>query len=161
LLPRPEQIWPPERTAELLRLRERAMSARQIARELGVTRNAVIGKLHRLKLTIVQVRVTTDRHRQQRREQAARRRARERAARGPERDVRPRPARQGPTRAPVPGKVNIWGLTENACRWPLFGGNEPVSEQFYCGGEAVLGASYCGVHCKQSFGPSRPPMGRR
>jgi GcrA cell cycle regulator len=156
LLPRPEQIWPPERTAELLRLRERAMSARQIARELGVTRNAVIGKLHRLKLTIVTVRVTSEAWRQQRREQAARRRARERA-----RDVRPRPVRQGPIRAPLPGKVNIWGLTENACRWPLFFGNEPVSDQFYCGDEAMLGASYCGVHCRQSFGPSRPPMGRR
>ncbi len=45
--------WPPERSAELERLWHRGLSATQIAGSLGdgLTRNAVIGKIHRLGLS--------------------------------------------------------------------------------------------------------------
>jgi hypothetical protein len=42
--------WTPERVALLLALRRDGASRRAIARELGVTHNAVCGKLHRLRM---------------------------------------------------------------------------------------------------------------
>ena len=46
------ETWTPERVATLIRLWHDGLSARQIASELGgVSRNAVVGKAHRLKLS--------------------------------------------------------------------------------------------------------------
>src|SRR5690348_6411872 len=48
----PTLLWPDERTERLKKLYEAGLSCSQIAAELncGLTRNAVIGKVHRLKL---------------------------------------------------------------------------------------------------------------
>lgn len=49
--PRPKHQWPEEREAALrLMWPDRDYSAADIAREMGVSRNAVIGKARRLKL---------------------------------------------------------------------------------------------------------------
>jgi GcrA cell cycle regulator len=44
------QFWTPEQDAELRRMADEGMSARQIAEVLGVSRNAAIGRAHRLKI---------------------------------------------------------------------------------------------------------------
>lgn len=41
--------WPEERTEKMLSLWAEGLSASQIGREMGISRNAVIGKLHRLR----------------------------------------------------------------------------------------------------------------
>jgi len=46
----PSRHWPADRLRLLSELRSRRLSATEIAVELGVSRNAVLGKLHRLKL---------------------------------------------------------------------------------------------------------------
>lgn len=148
--------WPAARTAELLRLRECAISAGQIALELGVTRNAVMGKLNRLGLCKPRTRMTVERYKLQRREQKARRRARAEAAlalapRPPSPPKKTGKSRVRPRPAQAPGKALIWRLTERSCRWPLFGGDEPIHEKFYCGDEVVFGAPYCGEHCRQAW----------
>jgi GcrA cell cycle regulator len=158
--------WPAERTAELLRLRERGLSGGQIARELGTTRNAVIGKLHRLGLTIVVTRVTSEEHRQKRREQKARLRERQRVQRlvlaAPKKRCADVPSahlfsqkHNMPAKLAKLGKVPIWGLTAHSCRWPLFAGDEPFHRKFYCGDKAVRGAPYCGEHLRVSYGGNR------
>ena len=43
--------WSPERVAQLKRCFDAGLTCSQIAREIGVTRNAVIGKLNRLGLS--------------------------------------------------------------------------------------------------------------
>lgn len=43
-------IWTEERTEELKLLWDGGMSANQIAKKFGVTRNSIIGKVHRLGL---------------------------------------------------------------------------------------------------------------
>lgn len=46
----PARTWPLERTERLRELWASGMVTRMIARELGITKNAVIGKAHRLRL---------------------------------------------------------------------------------------------------------------
>lgn len=47
--PSPETIWPPATVARLAELRAQGLSAAQIAPKLGKSRNAVCGKLFRMK----------------------------------------------------------------------------------------------------------------
>lgn len=41
-------VWSPDRLEQMLHLRRSGMSAKQIGEALGITRNSVIGKLHRM-----------------------------------------------------------------------------------------------------------------
>jgi GcrA cell cycle regulator len=43
--------WTPERVAELTRLWDEGLPAAEIGRRLGLTKNAVIGKVHRIALS--------------------------------------------------------------------------------------------------------------
>jgi GcrA cell cycle regulator len=54
LAPAPAQVeptWTPERIAELTRLWEEGITTAEIGRRIGVSKNAVIGKVHRIGLT--------------------------------------------------------------------------------------------------------------
>jgi len=44
--------WNSQQTARLIELSKRGLSARQIAERMKITRNTVLGKLHRLKMSI-------------------------------------------------------------------------------------------------------------
>ena len=48
--PRAEVTWTPERIEALVRLWEEGVTTAEIGRRIGVTKNAVIGKVHRIGL---------------------------------------------------------------------------------------------------------------
>lgn len=160
--------WTDERVALLKRLWSEGLSASQIAAELGgVTRNAVIGKVHRLGLS-----------------------GREKPSASPVTKPRkPAPVLHTPARAapmfrgntalavseapvmkafiatePAPRRVpvevalvctpvTIMDLREGMCRWPM---GDPSSAEFrFCGGRSA-GASgpYCAHHATIAYQPS-------
>jgi|SRR5579864_4599991 len=49
--PTMESIWNPERISQLTELWNQGLSTAEIGRRIGVTKNAVVGKAHRLLLT--------------------------------------------------------------------------------------------------------------
>src|SRR3982750_3950716 len=114
-----EPTWTPERIELLKRRFEAGLSCREIAADIGVSRNAVIGKLSRLNLT--RGRTIADRKVQ---------------ARGPAPARAPRtvPRLQyemlatiyGETGAPMvtgaiddANRCSLLELAENRCRWPV------------------------------------------
>lgn len=156
--------WTDERVELLKKLWGEGLSASQIASELGeVTRNAVIGKVHRLGLSG--------------RAKAAPAPARPRTKpnRPEGQDARPqRPATIGntalapdleeaPEEAPAPAPVasdnvvpmaqrcTIMNLTETTCRWPI---GEPGTEAFhFCGSKSNAGMPYCAQHARIAYQP--------
>ncbi len=56
------ETWTPERIEQLRNFATSGLSSSQIAAEIGVTRNAVIGKLHRLGLVAGAARGRTGAH---------------------------------------------------------------------------------------------------
>ncbi|MDR3463278.1 MAG: GcrA family cell cycle regulator [Beijerinckiaceae bacterium] len=166
--------WTDERVELLKKLWLDGHSASRIAAELaaGVTRNAVIGKVHRLGLS-----------------------GREKAAMpvSPAR-ARPKTAPQSPVRAPAPQPraaampmrgntalamhhaapvplpqalrattdvvvpmcehVTIMELRESMCRWPM---GDPTSADFrYCGGKTPAGEGpYCNIHSRMAYQPTQ------
>lgn len=158
--------WNDERIATLRKLWDQGLSCLQISEVIGagLTRNAVIGKVHRLGLSGRKV-VPAQARLQPRLPKEARP-VLPKAARPPsppvERRSPPRPvAPPRMPRLPMPAEVaapdpstqvTLMGLTESACRWPL---GDPASPDFrYCGGHKdVAGGPYCDFHRKVAYTP--------
>jgi GcrA cell cycle regulator len=148
--------WTEDRVGALKKLWLEGQSASQIAKQLGggVTRNAVIGKVHRLGLSG--------------------RAAPSQPARATFRPSRPRPAAQ-PTQAPsaprrieavqprtvsapsvpapmpdLPGTATVMTLGAHMCKWPI---GDPSSTEFsFCGRRASEGV-YCVEHARVAYQP--------
>lgn len=155
--------WTDERVDLLKKLWGEGLSASQIAGRLGsVTRNAVIGKVHRLGLS---GRATTSRmksHRPRPR-MASKRMAKTRfAAQGnpafralyQEADVYVPPVEE--MVIPASERKTIQTLTECSCRWPI--GDPQMSDFHFCGKNKVPGLPYCEFHARRAF---QPPQARR
>ena len=149
--------WNPERVEQLRNFVVAGLTCSQIAAEIGVSRNAVIGKIHRLGL------------------------GSGRPERAPPRACPPRgrrspfsPQRQllrllhaeivgadsGRAAEPIPidspQRCSLLELTKEKCRWPI---SDPGAADFaFCGNAAAAGFSYCAAHARMAY---RPPARRR
>ena len=154
--------WNDERVELLKKLWSDGLSASQIAGRLGgVTRNAVIGKVHRLGLS---GRATTSRmksHRPRARSQSARRLMKPRFANIGNPAFRNLLAESEPYRPPAEELViplnerkSIQTLTEISCRWPI--GDPQLADFHFCGRKKVTGLPYCEFHARRAFQPPQP-----
>jgi len=152
--------WTDDRVEQLKKLWESGLSASQIAAELGnITRNAVIGKVHRLGLS---GRAKTP-------SSAA---PRQRKVRAPQHMMRiSRPMSRGNTAlaqafeveveadpvafdnvVPMGQRRTLLELTEDTCHWPI--GDPGSTEFFFCGGKALGGLPYCAQHSRVAYQPA-------
>lgn len=169
--------WTDERVETLKKLWMEGFSASQIAGELGdgVTRNAVIGKVHRLKLSA----------RAKPASSATRART---APRSPRRVVSPGGGSHGSHSShmakrtmmrtqsvgatalavseemaaevyvapqvaelfiPVEQRLSLLQLNEQTCKWPI---GDPLSKEFYfCGQHSDDGRPYCEFHARRAY----------
>jgi GcrA cell cycle regulator len=142
--------WTEERKDALKKLWADGLSASQIGDELGVTRNAVIGLVHRMGLP-------------KRRENVAP--AKNRVPSQRQRSARPRfnfvpPKAYEPVdkRAvvaaivpPVEPPLSVFNLTAATCRWPVGDPQEPGFR--FCGHPPGAGKPYCAAHCAMAYEP--------
>ncbi len=134
--------WTDERVSLLKKLWGEGKTAAEIAKELGgVTRNAVIGKAHRLKLSN---RVSPI---QQNKKPAN-------TSTPPAKKQEKKPARvvEQNNKKPVIKKEDLVGLLElnnRMCRWPE---GDPQQGDFgFCGGDIYPGLPYCADHSKVAY----------
>ena len=163
--------WSDERVNMLKQLWADGLSASQIATKLGmgVTRNAVIGKVHRLNLS---GRASTPRATAPR---SPRKTVREPSAPGRSPSMptaganalkpylQPAP-RTMPLPEPKPlrlvdsakdGRITILHLSEKTCKWPI---GDPMKEDFcFCGHGPRDGSPYCEYHARMAY---QPPQSR-
>ena len=138
-----EPTWTAERI-ELLKSRfEAGLSCRQIAADIGVSRNAVIGKLTRLNLS---------------REGGAG----ERLPRRTSDPQAPRPRRASqrqllralpPALPPEPEpcgahRCSLLELSEENCRWPI---SDLEAAVWFCGNPRAKGFAYCAGHARIAY----------
>jgi GcrA cell cycle regulator len=152
--------WSSERIELLKRCFHAGLSCSQIAREIGVTRNAVIGKMSRLGLSRPRD-VSASQLEQRRLAKLARPKAS--MAWHPK---RPRPnilaqhemliaefPRPQPRAEDIPihnGRgCSLLELGQGKCRWPI---SNPGAEDFcFCGNEPVEGLPYCAGHARIAY----------
>lgn len=153
--------WTDERVELLKKMWTEGQSASQIAKELGgVTRNAVIGKVHRLGLS---GRATSSRSSapRPRRNHAPRQHRSSSLTFGTRGNVALKPsyeAEYDPAAAPLQELViplheraSILTLKESMCRWPI---GDPTEEDFHFCGRKKLGTlPYCEHHARMAYQP--------
>lgn len=164
--------WTDERVEKLKRLWSEGLSASQIAAQLGgVSRNAVIGKVHRLSLPgRVKAGGTV----------AAPRAAAKRATSAPRApNYASRVVTRSVTRSvgatalkeeveietheemefvpaanvvlPISRRLSLTELTERTCKWPV---GDPLKDDFhFCGCESPDSSPYCNYHARLAYQP--------
>jgi GcrA cell cycle regulator len=145
--------WTPERVEQLRSCVVNGLTCSQIAAEIGVTRNAIIGKIHRLGLKPLRSPGTP-------------------ARTCPPRTASPRFSQRNLLRlmfAEAPSlaadqttdpdsiestqRCSLLDLAAGKCRWPVA---DPVgdcrgADFVFCGNEAVTGFSYCAGHARMAY----------
>jgi GcrA cell cycle regulator len=147
--------WTDERVATLKKLWLEGLSASQIAKQLGgVTRNAVIGKVHRLGLS---GRAAPSKPARPVFKAPPRPRPAV-AVSAPRRTEASRPVAPTPVaRAPeAPGSATVLTLGAHMCKWPI---GDPGSADFtFCGRRAE--GAYCAEHSRLAYQPAVKRSGR-
>jgi len=132
--------WNDTRIEQLTKMWREGFSASQVARELGgITRSAVIGKVHRLGIS---GRSCPSRPRSLGGRPPGVARVRAAAARREPAASAPRPE-PIPTIGPFP-TATVLTLTEESCRWPI--GDPDQAEFGFCGRERAGRGPYCQGH---------------
>jgi GcrA cell cycle regulator len=143
--------WSDDRVEKLKSLWQTGLSASQVARALGdVSRNAVIGKVHRLGLA---------------------------GRASPNRVSRPRPYAASRPRAPKLSKyvvpmveeeplkfedgsfATMRTINNSMCRWPI--GDPAMGTFHFCGRSPKPGSPYCEAHNHRAHQPHRKLRGAR
>jgi GcrA cell cycle regulator len=159
--------WTDERVESLKKMWTDGMSASRIAAELGgVTRNAVIGKVHRLGLSgrAKSPSSAAPRPRKARSHSHLLRvsrpsiRGNTALAQAYELDFEPEPELVDNI-IPLGQRRTILELTEETCRWPI--GDPGSVEFFFCGGQTVSGLPYCSYHSRVAYQPAGDRRHRR
>ena len=153
--------WTDERVETLKKLWQEGHSASQIAKQLGgVTRNAVIGKVHRLGLSgrAAPSQPTRPRYKPARASRPLVSPAERTASHTPvSRQTAPVLARSVPSQpvtpyVETPGTATVLTLGARMCKWPI---GDPASESFsFCGRRADAGTHYCIEHARVAYQPS-------
>lgn len=163
--------WTDERVEKLKKLWSEGLSASQIAAQLGgVSRNAVIGKVHRLSLpgrakaggtpTANRVKRPASAPRPQSfaPRVATRTVARPVGATAIREDVAFEYDEQPVTRfntnvvVPMSRNLELTELTERTCKWP---NGDPLKDDFhFCGNESPDNSPYCAYHQRLAYQPT-------
>jgi GcrA cell cycle regulator len=133
-------MWNDEKIAKLKKLWSEGLTTGEIGKRLGVSKNAVVGKAHRLGLKGRPSPIK-----------------RQEAAAPVSSPATPGAASPAPS-APKKEQVKIFTLTDlthNTCRWPI---GDPKHEDFrFCGKAVYPGKPYCLDHCAQAYVGSNKP----
>jgi GcrA cell cycle regulator len=145
-------MWNDEKIAKLKKLWSEGLTTGEIGKRLGVSKNAVVGKAHRLGL--------------KGRPSPIKRQDTSAAATAATGGAAPAATSGSTTTAAAPSSsssskkeaVKIFTLTDlnhNTCRWPI---GDPKHEDFrFCGRQVYPGKPYCLDHCAQAYVGSNKP----
>ncbi len=132
------QQWTEERLEKLKKLWDEGLSISQIGEKLGVSRNAIAGKVHRLGL--------------KKRQSPISNKGKTKA-----------PQKKEPVQVAMPENLPLklalrkinWSRSK--CSWPI---GDPKTTSFkFCGDEVVAGKPYCNTHCFDAYTTNREQGG--
>ncbi|MAM95028.1 MAG: GcrA cell cycle regulator [Parvibaculum sp.] len=159
-------MWTDERVELLKKLWAEGLSASQVAKQLGgVTRNAVIGKVHRLGLSGRAMPSRPARTRPQAPRTLVRGRPDPLTAEPREEEqaqnqsAKKAESSQTEERGLEPAqRATVLTLTEHTCKWPI---GDPGRPGFhFCGRGAEHGSPYCTEHARMAYQPAQARRNR-
>ena len=152
--------WTAKAIGTLTRMLRAGASSSQIAKALGngLTRNAILGKHHRMRKQGIELPTGSEGARKAVPEPKARLPKRQHAigsfgaGRRPATEVLPRPLATTPHDAidpKTPGLLRMIDLQRHHCRWPL--NNAAGGEYYFCGEPKAPGRPYCSAHAAAAY----------
>lgn len=152
--------WTDERVELLKTLWAEGLSAAQIANKMGgVTRNAVIGKVHRLGLSGRATPAKPQRGRSAAPERKEDNSPIQKTKRPEMKSVIPEPEFIAPLVLDTGDKTTVSTIKNNMCKWPI---GDPAQDDFhFCGQSTLSGKSYCAYHAHMAFQPPQRRDARR
>lgn len=135
--------WTPEQITQLMALWNDGLSTAEIGKRLGISKNAVVGKAHRLHLN---GRPSPIKRVGPRPTPVARPVAHPRPA-APPAPVRPQP----------PAPPRVVELSSQTCRWPIGHPGDPGFH--FCTERAIQGKPYCVEHAAMAYVKAKPKAG--
>ncbi|WP_374309369.1 GcrA family cell cycle regulator [Methylocella sp.] len=168
--------WTPQMVDRAVALRKDGRTATEVAEALGVTRNAVIGQMHRVRCAAAPNQPKPVKPPARNPVAETKPRAKACAVTPPAAPKARPPAQRGgyfslsawtPAPAPKPprlhdfavepGAVSFEALRSGACRWPS--GGPEAADLMFCGAPALEGRPYCARHCLRAYvAPHRPAL---
>jgi GcrA cell cycle regulator len=131
--------WNDQRLKKLEKLWEKGMSISQIGKELGVSRNAVAGKVHRMGLSKRASPIVG------------------KSATKKETGAKLKVEVVAPEDLPLKLALREINWSRSRCSWPS---GDPKTTAFsFCGNEVVPGKPYCNDHCFEAYTTSRENSG--
>ena len=117
--------WNDEKINRLKKLWQEGLTTGEIGKRLAISKNAVVGKAHRLGL-----------------------KGRPSPIKRPSKAA----SESAPAASKKPPEVKVFTLTDlssQTCRWPI---GDPKHEDFrFCGKPVIAGKPYCGEHCATAY----------
>jgi GcrA cell cycle regulator len=156
--------WTDDRISELTKLWNEGLSTAEIGKLLGISKNAVVGKAHRLRLASrpspirrMAIRPATPRVPRATRNLAMSALP-QTAAMTPARQATPVAA---PAAQPSPARARVEApplqLSNQRCMWPV--GHPGDGDFHFCGERALVGKPYCAAHCAVAYVKAKPKSG--
>ncbi len=125
--------WTDEKVEKLKQLWAEGLTTGEIGRALEMSKNAVVGKAHRLGLESRPSPIKRDEDAQAKKENSKTKKS----------------SSAKSTAKSSDDVVTLTDLTLHSCRWPI---GDPKDKDFhFCGKEAILGKPYCGEHIMTAY----------
>jgi GcrA cell cycle regulator len=151
-----KMIWTDEAVEELKKMWDKGMTTGQIAKVLNVTKNSIIGKVHRLCLTARPSPIKKSNKTTEEKKATSAKKA-EKTTKAKSCTPAPKKLEQAPIKeevklvVPAPDEINIplVKLDNHTCRWPM---GDPRDEDFcFCGKRIKTGQTYCEEHAAIAY----------
>ena len=151
-------VWTDEAVEELKKMWDKGMTTGQIAKVLNVTKNSIIGKVHRLCLTArpSPIKKTANSDAEKKAPKAAKtckketqcKQPVEKPSKEPKKVTVAEPAKPTPV-AVEETNIPLVKLDNHTCRWPI---GDPRDEEFcFCGKRIRTGQTYCEEHAAVAY----------
>lgn len=159
--------WTDEMVDQLREMWKQGLTTGEIGKRLGVSKNSIVGKVHRLGLS---GRPSPIKKKDETEAPAEKKEATENVAKTTKPKVEKAPAPKAPKvekkaeekveveekieiSAPAPhhhnGKTSLTDLDNHTCRWPI---GDPKDENFhFCGRKVRIGQTYCDEHANIAY----------
>lgn len=146
-------IWTDEAVEELKKMWDRGMTTGQIAKALNVTKNSIIGKVHRLCLTArpspIKKLSEKDKTKSATKEKVQAKSSKENSKVETSATSKENKSVQRNVFQPEETNIPLVKLDNHTCRWPL---GDPKDDEFcFCGKRIKTGQTYCEEHAAVAY----------
>ena len=142
--------WTEKMVEDLKIMWKQGLTTGEIGKRLGVSKNSIVGKVHRLQLDARPSPIKKKDEEQENAAVAATAETKQAAVKTKtEKKTEPREEKPAVVRKNIAGDVKLTDLDNHTCRWPI---GDPKDENFhFCGRKVRIGQTYCEEHAALAY----------